>query len=87
MMAKFLIDGDSRLEMVSDFEVQTIDENGEIIDTSWHNDSTFHKVFDKLSKKHRKGVEISVLDFGDELRATVIATAPSVKHHYAVIMA
>lgn len=87
MMALFLKDGDSRLEVVSDFEVQTVAGNGEIVDTNWHDESTFHKIFDKLGRKHRKGLEISVLDYGDELQATVTVNATSVKHHYAVIMA
>lgn len=87
MIVKFLEDGDSRLEGVSDFEVQTIAENGEVVDNNWYNDSTFHGMFDMLEKKHRKGLEISVLDYGDELQATVTANADTVKHHYTVIMA
>ena len=87
MMAKFLRDGDSRLETVSDFEVQTIFENGETLDTNWHSNTTFHEVFDQLENKHRKGIDISVLDYGDELQATVTPKANSIKHHYTVIMA
>lgn len=86
MMALFLKDGDSRLEEISDFEVQTIAENGEIINSHWHRESTFHEVFDKLDKKHRKGLEISVLDYGDHVQATVTANAESVKYHYVVLV-
>lgn len=85
MMARFLKDGDLSLEEVSNFEIRTIDENDEVLNTNWHDDYTFNKVFDELRKKHRSGIEISVLDYGDELIGTVTANAESVKYHYAVI--
>lgn len=86
MMAIFLENGDARLEVVSDFEVQIIDGNDVVIDTDWHDDSTFNKVFSELGKKHRKGLEISVLDYGKELKAYVTVIAASVKRQYVVRM-
>ena len=86
MMARLLKDGDERLDEISDFEIQKIGENGEIQDTDWEVNSTFNKVFDKLEKKHRKGFGASVLDYGDELQATVTPDAKSVKHHYRILM-
>lgn len=87
MMAKFLNDGDKRLEEVADFEVQTVNEGGEVVDTDWYEETTFQAVFNKLNNKHRKGIEVAVLDYGDEIQATVEVTAKSVKNHYTVIMA
>jgi len=86
MIAIFLEDGDARLDVLSDFEVQTINENDVVIDIDWHEDSTFQKVFSELGKKHRKGLEISVLDYGEELKAYVTVIAASVKHQYVVRM-
>lgn len=87
MMARFLKDGDERLEKISDFEVQTIGEDGEVQTIDWNLNTTFNKVFEKMEKKHRKGIEVSVLDFGDGLQATITANAKSIKHHYVVMMA
>lgn len=86
MIAIFLEDGDARLDVLSDFDVQTINENDVVIDIDWHEDSTFQKVFSELGKKHRKGLEISVLDYGEELKAYVTVIAASVKHQYVVRM-
>ncbi len=86
MMAHFLKDGDRRLDEISDFEVQTIHENGEIQNTNWHKNTTFNNVFDVFEKKHTKGIEVSVLDYGDELQATVTANAKSIKHYYKVLI-
>lgn len=86
MLAKFIKYDDPRLSEIADFEVLTIQDDGEIHDTNWHDDTTYNKLFDMLILKHRKGIEVSVLDYGDELRATVTANARTVKHHYVIIM-
>lgn len=85
MMALFLKDGDSRLEEVSDFEVQTMDGNGRVVNLDWYRNSTFNKVFENLREKHLKGIEISVLDYGDQLQATVTVNDSSFKYHYLVL--
>ncbi|MER2005876.1 MAG: hypothetical protein ABS939_00370 [Psychrobacillus sp.] len=85
MIARFLKDGDPRLEEVSDFSIQTVGEDGKILNSEWHGDSTFDKEFEKLAKKHRKGLEISVLDYGYHLQATVTVNEASVNYHYRVM--
>lgn len=87
MLARFLKEGDARLEQVNDFEIQTIHDNGEIQDIDWNINTTFNAVFGTLEKKHRKGIEVSVLDYGESLQATVTANATSIKHYYVVMMA
>lgn len=86
MMAIFLKDGDSRLEKVSDFEIQTISTDDKIIDIDFRNKSTFNAVFEELDKRYQKGLEISVLDYGGDLQATVTPIEDTVKHHYLVLM-
>ena len=48
MIARFAKNDDSRFEKVSDFEIQTIAENGEIIRIEWYMETTFNKVFEVL---------------------------------------
>ena len=88
MIAKFLKYDDARLEEPSDIEIQKIDDaSGEVLNIDTYLDTTLRAVFNHFEKKHRKGIEVSVLDYGDELRATVTVNAKSIKHHYTVIMA
>lgn len=87
MIGKFIKYGDKRLDKVSDFEVQVINnENGEIIDSNWYNETTFNKIFDSLELKHENELEISVLDYGDELRAIATPSEKMFNHHYAILM-
>lgn len=87
MMAKFIKDEDKRLNQVSDFEVQVIsNENGVIVDSNWYSDTTFNKVFDDLELKHENELEISVLDYGDELKAIITPSENMFNHHYTVLM-
>ena len=86
MMAHFLKDGDERLDKLADFEVQTINEDGEIGDINWRENTTFNHILNLFENKHKKGTEVSILDYGEELQATVTANAKSVNHHYCVIM-
>lgn len=85
MMAKFLKDGDKRLDETYDFEVQMIGDDGEILDTDWEEETTFNKVFDGLEKKHGS-FEVSVLDYGDELQATITLHRKSAKHSFRVLV-
>lgn len=87
MMALLLEDGDERLDQMNDFEVQVINnDNGEIVDSNWYNDTTFNKILDDFEFKHEKELEISVLDYGDELKAIVTPSENVFNHHYAVLM-
>ena len=85
MIARFLKNDDSRLEKVSDFEIQTVSENGEIVKTDWYIETTFNKVHELLGKSHDEGLEISTLDNEGELRSIVTPKAESVKEHYVVM--
>ena len=85
-LARFVKPGDERLEKRADFEVQTVAESGEITEINWHLDSTFNEVFSQLRKRHKKGLEVTVIDYGDSMRGTGTPRAKSVTHHYDVIM-
>ena len=85
MLAILLEKDDSRLEETFDFELHTVTENGSITKTDWAYNSTFNKVFEALAQKHKKGVEITVLDYEGELRGIVTPKAESVKNHYVVM--
>lgn len=86
MIAHFLKDGDERLDKLADFEVQTINQDGEVVDINWRENTTFNFILDSFKYRHRQGIEASILDYGDELQATVTPNAKSVKHHYCVMM-
>lgn len=86
MMARFLKDDDVRLDQQADFEVQKVNDKGEIVDTDWHINSTFNTLFDLFDRKLRKGSDISILDYGDELCAVITPLAKSHKHHYSILM-
>ncbi|WP_161487583.1 hypothetical protein [Paenisporosarcina indica] len=85
-MAKFLKDGDKKLDETNDFEIQAIGAGSEIEDIDWQEETTFNKVFDVLEKKHGS-FDVSVLDYGDELQATVTLHRKSASHHYRVLIA
>lgn len=86
MIEKFLKNDDVRLDQVANFEIQTINKDGITEDLDWHDNTTFTDLFFELKKKHKKGIEISVLDYGDELQATVTPYAKSANVHYTVLM-
>ena len=86
MLAKFLEDGDKRLDETYDFEVQMVNYDGEIVVIEWEEETTFNKVFDGLEKRYGS-FDVSVLDYGDELQAMITLHRESVKHSFRVIMA
>lgn len=81
MKTCFLKNDDSRLEKVSDFEIQTIAENGDVVKIDWYMETTFIKIYEMLEKVHKEGFYISYLDKEGELQSIVRPKAEDKKHY------
>lgn len=86
MMAKFLKDDDERLNVLGSFEVLVIsNESDKVIDRNKYNNITFNEVIGNIERKYEKEIEISVLDYGDELRAILTPSEKISNCHYVGI--
>lgn len=86
LVGRFLKVEDERLNENINLEIHTVDKNGETLTSKWHEGLSMNEAFILLQKKHLAGIQVSILDLGDELLATITANAKSVQHHYKITM-
>lgn len=77
---------DKRLNEARDFEVRKVYLTGTVLSTELKKETTLNQLFEEIQKKHRGGVTLLVLDYGDELHSIITPKAESVKHRYEVVI-
>lgn len=86
MMAKFLKDDDLRLNQIGRFEVRIVSiEIGDTIDSIKYHSTSFNEISADIKRKYEEKIEISVLDYGDELRAILTPNKTENDYYYVVL--
>ena len=84
LFAIFLTSNDERLDEICTVKVEMLNADGSVLDTQYHQNSSFKSVGELIHNRNRDGVEMSVLDYGDELRGIITPLGDLVTHSYVI---